>query len=157
MITVKRALGHMAWADRKMFDEIAAMPAGALDAVIGPRRVSDLLMHIVSGAEWYRFLLGGGKWTELSPPANVTELMIMRDHLGRVNDFIIASLDHPDEVIEFRDENGPARAMRSTILSQAAYHSAEHRTQIACALEVSGLPTLDLDTYDLWAYEAAGN
>lgn len=144
----------MAWADRRMFDDIAAMPAAALDAEVGGRRVADLLMHIVSGAEWYRFLLGGGRWTELSPPSNVTELMIMRDHLGRVNDYIVSAVGEPDAHVDFTDEHGPSRAMRSTILTQAAYHAVEHRTQIACALEVAGLHSLDLDTYDLWAYEA---
>lgn len=154
MITLERALKHMAWADRRLFDDLAAMEPAALSATIGGRAVADLAMHIVSGAEWYRYLLGGGQWTELARPESVTALLIMRDHLGRVDDYILSALGAPDTVVEFEDENGPGRVMRSTLLTQAAYHAVEHRTQIACALESAGLPTIDLDTYDLWAFEA---
>ena len=157
MITLERALKHTAWADDKLFTAIAAMPSSALTARFTRegRRVGEMLMHIAGGAEWYRFLLGGGQWTRLEAPTNPTEVMIMRDHLRRVNSYLVAAVIVPDSPITFEDENGPGRAMRSTIMSQAAYHSVEHRTQIACALEVAGQPTINLDDFDFWAFERA--
>lgn len=155
MITLERAIKHTVWADDKLFTAVAAMPAASLTAryTRNGRRVGEVLMHIVAGAEWYRFLLGGGQWTRLEPPTNPTEVMIMRDHLRRVNGYLVEAVSQSDAMVSFEDENGPSVAWRSTILSQAAYHSVEHRTQIACALEVAGQPTIDLDEYDFWFYE----
>jgi uncharacterized damage-inducible protein DinB len=157
MITLERALRHTAWADDKLFTAVAAMPASALTAryMREGRRVGETLMHIVGGAEWYRYVLGGGQWTRLEPPTNPTEVMIMRDHLGRVNSAIVAAVHEPDTILTFEDEGGTRTAWRSTILSQAVYHSIEHRAQIACALEVAGQPVIDLDEFDFWAYERA--
>jgi len=57
-------------------------------------------------------------------------------------------------VVEFEDEDHPRPALRSTTLTQACLHSTEHRAQIACALEVSGLGGVTLDDYDVWAFVA---
>jgi uncharacterized damage-inducible protein DinB len=61
----------------------------------------------------------------------------------------------PDAPVTFADDDGPRTVMRSTLLSQACLHAAEHRAQISCALEASGFPGIDLDDLDFWAFEAA--
>lgn len=155
MITLERALGHTAWADDKLFAQVASMDAAALATRHGTdgRSVAGLLVHIVGGAEWYRFLLGGGMYTDLAKPTTGAQVLALGAHLREVNQFLLGAVAQPDAQVTFEDENGPGSALRSTLLSQAAYHSVEHRTQIACTLECAGLPTVDLDAYDFWAYE----
>jgi hypothetical protein len=60
----------------------------------------------------------------------------------------------PDEMVDFEDEDGVNSKPRSMVLAQAIYHSIEHRTQIAIALETNGNRAIDLDTYDLWHFLA---
>lgn len=155
MITLDRALRHTAWADDRLLAAIAAMPAEALTARHGGqgRTVADLVTHIVGGAEWYRFLLGGPTWTDLQTPVTGADVLALRDHLRGVNAYLVEAVAAPDARVDFEGENGAASAMRSTLLSQAAYHATEHRTQVAFTLECAGLPSIDLDDLDLWAYE----
>ena len=58
----------------------------------------------------------------------------------------------PDESLVIEDEGGTRTVTRSMLLSQAIYHSTEHRTQIACALDAAGIAGLDLDEFDLWHF-----
>jgi uncharacterized damage-inducible protein DinB len=44
--------------------------------------------------------------------------------------------------------------MRSTIVTQAIHHATEHRAQAVSALEARGYKAVNLDDYDVWAYEA---
>ena len=73
-----------------------------------------------------------------------------------LDDVLLAEGAKADEEVHFEDEDGPRSALRSIVLAQACYHSTEHRTQIACALEVNAIPGITLDDYDLWAF-AKGN
>ena len=45
--------------------------------------------------------------------------------------------------------------MRSTIITQAVHHATEHRAQAISALEARGYKAVNLDDFDLWAYEIA--
>jgi uncharacterized damage-inducible protein DinB len=110
-------------------------------------------VHIVSGAEWYAHVLTGERWTELSVPSHAADLASLAERLIYLDALLLAQVELPDERVGFEDEGGPRAAYRSTILSQACLHSTEHRAQIACALEVCQFPRIDLDSYDLWAFE----
>jgi uncharacterized damage-inducible protein DinB len=55
------------------------------------------------------------------------------------------------EFVNFEDKL--VKRWRSTILSQAIHHATEHRAQIASALEAKGFTPVNLDDFDLWAYE----
>ena len=125
MVEMTTALRHLRWADDLLFEQMATLPSEALDATYGPKdwTVSHLARHMVGSAEWFCFCLTGMPWTDLVLPRNPADL-----------------------------EAGTRSAMRSIVLAQACYHSTEHRTQIACALEVSGIPGITLDNYDLWAF-----
>ncbi len=157
MTTITTALRHLAWADDRLFRCLASLPPEALAAsYAGPEwTVAHLARHIVSGAEWYRYCLVGEQWTDLALPTSPAALDSLREHLAGINALLIAQGGKPDELLTFADEDGDSSAMRSMLLAQACYHSTEHRTQIACALEVSGITGLTLDDYDLWSFSAA--
>lgn len=155
MIRVGRALRHVAWADARLFAELAALPAAAFEARYAPDAwsVGRLATHIVGGAEWYAYCLTGEPWTDLPVAQTSDDVRALGQRLAYLDEVLIQQGDLPDELVTFDDEDGPRSAYRSTILTQACLHSTEHRTQIACALEVNGFPRIDLDSYDLWAFE----
>ena len=156
MIDLTRSLRHLAWADARLFDDMAALPPGALKARYSPDAwtVGHLAMHIVGGAEWYAYCLAGTPWTDLAEPVSRDDLRTLGQHLAELDALLLQQAAMSDDEVEFVDEDGPRTALRSTILSQACLHSAEHRAQIACALEVTGHGGVTLDDYDLWAFEA---
>ena len=156
MIDLTRSLRHLAWADARLFDDLVALPPEALEDRYAPDAwtVGHLAMHIVGGAEWYAYCLAGTPWTDLQIPTGPDDLRTLARHLQQLDALLLEQAALPDELVAFVDEDGPRSALRSTILSQACLHSAEHRAQIACALEVTGHGGVTLDDYDLWAFEA---
>jgi uncharacterized damage-inducible protein DinB len=154
VIGIDRALRHLAWADARLFKELAALPPEALQARYAPdaATVADLAVHIVSGAEWYAYVLTGEQWTDLQVPRSAADLGALAVRLAHLDALLLAQAELPDERITFEDEDGPRQAFRSTVLTQASMHATEHRAQIACALEVAEWPRIDLDSYDLWAF-----
>jgi uncharacterized damage-inducible protein DinB len=156
MIGLDRALRHTAWADAKLFDELAALPPAALACTYASsgQSVAYLAAHIVGGAEWYCYVLAGRQWTDLQPPTNAEEVNALALHLADLNADLLAQADQPDGLVEFIDEDGPRTALRSTVLIQAPYHSTEHRAQISLALELNGYEAVRLDDYDAWAFAA---
>lgn len=154
MVEMTTALRHLRWADDLLFEQMATLPSEALDATYGPKdwTVSHLARHMVGSAEWFCFCLTGIPWTDLVLPRNPADLDALRQRLRALNDVLLTEASKADEEVHFEDEDGTRSAMRSIVLAQACYHSTEHRTQIACALEVSGIPGITLDDYDLWAF-----
>jgi len=152
MIDVTTSLGHLRWADALLFSTLRDMPASTLSVPCDStgRTVAHLLQHIVNGGEWYRFCLTGAMWTDVVLPAAPDDLASMAAHLDTMNGLLIEQGKLSDEVLELEDENGPVTISRSALLAQACYHSTEHRTQIASALTLAGVPGLDLDRFDLW-------
>jgi len=156
VIGLERSLRHLAWADARLFDELASLPPEALQARYAPSAatVGDLAVHIVSGAEWYAYVLTGEQWTDLQVPRSAADLDALASRLAHLDALLLDQAGLPDDRLAFEDESGPREAYRSTVLTQASMHATEHRAQIACALEVAGSPRIDLDSYDLWAFEA---
>lgn len=156
VIDLTRSMRHLGWADARLFADLAELPPEALQARYAPDAwsVGHLAMHIVGGAEWYCYCLAGTPWTDLSIPENSGDLRTLATRVAALDALLLEQTALPDELVEFVDEGGPRSALRSTILSQAALHSTEHRAQIACALEVTGHGGVTLDDYDLWAFEA---
>ena len=154
MVMMSTALRHLAWADGQLFAQLASLPPSALKARLGPsgQSVGALAVHIVAGAEWFRYCLTGYPYSELVTPVFPADLLLLREHLLEIDGVLLAEANEVDELVSFADETGPRSVLRSTILAQAAYHSTEHRTQIACALDAAGTRGLCLDDYDLWAF-----
>ena len=157
MISIERSLKQAAWADDRLFSIVATMPDSALSATYatGEWPVTRLLNHIVSGAEWYRYILTGTMWTDLVVPKTSADVEQLRAQLAQLHKEILAEANKPDERLTYRDEDGESSAMRSTVISMVAHHSCEHRAQIGAALEIHGFEGLSLDDLDMWAYEKA--
>ncbi len=150
-----RALRHLAWADDNFFAALEQLPDAAFQARYAAEHwpVGELAVHIVGGAEWYRYCLTGEPWTDLREPTCGSDVTALRTHLAELNAALLHQADQPDGVMTFADEDGPRTALRSTILAQACLHAAEHRAQIACALDAAGFASPCLDDLDLWAFE----
>jgi uncharacterized damage-inducible protein DinB len=154
---LKTGLLHTAWADDLIFKKLQECPEEILGWHYADPQwpITRIAMHIVEGAEWYRYVLSGKQWTEFSYAKTLAELEPMRLNLIEIYKDILDCLDQPDELIEFEDENGPRKAMRSTVLNQVPYHSTEHRAQIFVALQINGYDKISADDFDVWAYEDA--
>ena len=156
MISLDMSLRHMAWADTKLFSALQELPESALKSSYASPEwsVAHIAMHMLQGAEWYCFILTGSKWTELREPESAADVAEMSAYLQRMYETLIEQSTLPDEMVDFEDEDGMNSKPRSMVLAQAIYHSIEHRTQIAIALETNGNRAIDLDTYDLWNFVA---
>ena len=156
MIELTRALRHLQWADDRFFAALAALPDAAMAARYSPEAwpVDRLAVHIVEGAQWYRFCLNGTPWTGPHSAASPADREALWGQLRDLDAVLLAEASASDGEVCFADEDGPRTVMRSTLLTQACIHAAEHRAQIACALEAAGAGRIDLDALDLWAFEA---
>lgn len=159
MIALDRGLRHLQWADDAFFATLERQPPEALEARATPTSwtVGHLARHIVEGAQWYRYCLTGTPWTDLRLPQGAADIAALRSELAEVDATLVAQGALADQRVAFRDEHGEATAMRSTILTQACLHGAEHRAQISIALDVCGFSPIVLDDLDLWAFELHGD
>lgn len=155
MIGLERGLRHLAWADDQFFAAVAELPSKALAATYSPDSwpVGRLLVHIVEGAEWYRYCLTGVAWAGVTAPRDGTDVDELRSYLSTVNAALLVQASLPDAEVDFAEGDDMKSALRSTILTQAIVHSAEHRAQVACALATRGFAGPSLDDLDLWAFE----
>ena len=157
MISIERALKQAAWADDQLFRAVAKMPPAALGATYASEAwpVGRLLHHIVTGLEWYRYVLNRTPWTDVPHPVNGEIVLQLADYVATLHAEIIEEAKLDDAIMEFEDEGEQRKAHRSTVITMAAHHSTEHRAQIAAALEIHGFAGVNLDVLDLWGYEEA--
>ena len=141
-------------------DRFAELPVEAMLARYGQSwSVARLAIHIVGGAEWYRYCLTGTPESGIDPgdvdlDTLRAHVLAQREYLAQLDALLLEQADLPDELLTIAEDGRSFTAMRSTILSQACLHGVEHRAQIACALEVSGYTGFALDDIDLWAFES---
>lgn len=145
----------MAWANDTLFGHLATLPAAAFGVSYVPTEwsIGRLSVHLISSSEWFRYCLTGTRWTDLDREWTSAEVVALRSYLAELDAILGSEAQKPDGNVTFEDEDGPKTFRRSTILTQAVVHAAEHRAQIAVALEVHGFPRFDLDLIDLWAFE----
>lgn len=155
MVDMTRALRHLAWADERFFEQFAALPDAAMGARYAPDHwpAGRLAAHIIGGAGWYRYCLTGTPEPDVEWVRTPADIGALLPELREIDAALIEQAALPDEPVTY-DDDGPRTILRSTLLSQACLHAAEHRAQICCALEASGLGRIDLDALDLWTFEA---
>jgi len=101
--------------------------------------------------EWYRYCLGGGRWTDLKPITSGSIALEYLPIMASLDGSLLENLSLPDEKLEIQGEDGIIHATRSLILSQAVMHSAEHKGQIAAIMKQHGFH-IDLDALDVWSF-----
>ena len=156
-LDLERALGHMSWANQEVYKLIAALPDEALDAYATDPEwtVGEILRHIATASGGYGKRLKGVQAEVLVHPQSMQELKEIAKKL-LVNDADLLELANvADEKIAVIRDGVTTHWMRSTIVTQAVHHATEHRAQAVSALEARGYKAVNLDDYDVWAYEIA--
>ena len=153
--TTNRLLRHMAWANQRVYDAVKNLPDLALGAYIANAEwtAGRILQHIVGSADWYVYCLTETAWRDIELPESMTDLNLLQQHLAEFDSKISTQSELPDEYITIKEDEESWQALRSTILAEAIYHAAEHRTQLIDALESRGFSPISLDDLDLWKFE----
>ncbi len=154
-LNLERALKHMSWANQEVYKLIIALPDEALDAyATDPEwNVGEILRHIASSAGGYGARLKGVDAEVLVRPTTMQELQMIAKKLLSNDAELLHLANVEDEKIAVTREGRTIHWMRSTIVTQAIHHATEHRAQAVSALEAKGFKAVDLDEYDVWAYE----
>jgi len=156
-INLERALKHMSWANKEVYKLIAELPDAALDAFATDPEwtVREILRHIAAASGGYAYRLDGIENQPLEQPKNMAELLEITKTLEITDARLIKLVELEDESIEVIRDGKTIHWMRSTIITQAVHHATEHRAQAISALEARGYKAVNLDDFDLWAYEIA--
>ena len=154
-ISIDRPLRHMSWANQKIYAACALLPEEALDAyIVNPEwSARQILQHILSGADWFVYCLGIADWSEIPTPKSVSDISALAERLESCDAQILTAAGLEDELLSFREGEREVKVLRSTLLSAAILHSAEHRAQLMDAIESRGFKAIDLDSIDLWTFE----
>ena len=156
-INLERALKHMSWANKEVYKLIAELPDAALDAFATDPEwtVREILRHIAAASGGYAYRLDGIENQPLEQPKNMAELLEITKTLEITDARLIKLVELEDKSIEVIRDGKTIHWMRSTIITQAVHHATEHRAQTISALEARGYKAVNLDDFDLWAFEIA--
>ena len=154
-ISLQRALAHMSWANQEIFKLIAELPDEALAAYATDLEfpVREILRHIAAASGGYAYRLDGIENEPMDQPNNMAELREIIKTLEVTDARLIKLVELGDKSIEVIRDGKTINWMRSTIITQAVHHATEHRAQAISALEARGFKAVNLDDFDLWAFE----
>lgn len=154
-ISIDRPLRHMSWANQKVYAACVSLPEEALDAyIINPDWTArQILQHILAGADWFVYCLGIADWNEIPMPKTVADIFALSERLQLCDAQILTAAEMEDELLTFQEGERAVKVLRSTLLSAAILHSAEHRAQLMDAIESRGFSAINLDSIDLWTFE----
>jgi len=156
-ISLERALAHMSWANQEIFNLIADLPDHALDSYATDPEwtVREILRHIAAASGGYAIRLDAIENQPIEQPKNMAELREITKSLEKSDARLIKLVELEDESIEVFRDGKTINWMRSTIITQAVHHATEHRAQAISALEARGFKAVNLDDFDVWAFEIA--
>ena len=152
-ISIERALRHMAWSNRKVYEAVEKLPEDSLKSFVVNEEWTayEILFHICSSAGFYVYRLGiGERPADIQEPAKISTL---RELLSIHDKNLISAASQEDREIDFDREGKVIRRWASTILTQAVHHATEHRAQLIDTLEFKGFKPINLDDIDLWAFD----
>ena len=154
-ISLQRALAHMSWANQEIFKLIAELPDEALAAYATDPEfpVREILRHIAAASGGYAYRLDGIENEPMDQPKNMAELREITKTLEVADARLIKLVELEDKSIEVIRDGKTINWLRSTIITQAVHHATEHRAQAISALEARGFKAVNLDDFDLWAFE----
>ena len=145
----------MAWANQRVYDAVQQLPDKALGAFIANEEwtAARILHHIAEGAVWYVYCLTGDPWRDIKLPQRMSDLDVLKGDLAEFDAKISSQSELPDGYLTITEGDKSFQNLRSTIMAEAIYHAAEHRTQLVDALESKGFLPIALDDLDLWKFE----
>jgi len=153
--TTARLFRHSAWASQRVYEAVTELPVEALNAYVSDPQwsVGRILQHIVGGADWYVYCLTQAPLGDQKKPADMDDVRSLATELAGYDEAIASQASLPDEYLTITEGDKSWQNLRSTILAEAIYHAAEHRTQLVDALEARGYKAISLDSLDLWVFE----
>ena len=148
-------LGHMQWANQKLFDALSTIPDAALEfhAVHDDWTVAKIATHLagVSGR-----LIARIEESAMPADPEVPKLASQMAELSALchasDGRLIAAAQSPDQLCTFDLYGLTTTQMRSILLAQAVHHANEHRAQINGILADNNINVLNLDKLSLWYY-----
>jgi uncharacterized damage-inducible protein DinB len=145
----------MSWANQEVYKLIIALPDEALNAYATDPEwtVGEILRHIATSSGGYGSRLKGFAADVLVRPTTMQGLQVIAKQLLSTDAELLQLANVEDEKIAVTREGETTYWMRSTIVTQAIHHATEHRAQAVSALEARGFKAVNLDDYDVWAYE----
>lgn len=154
-LNLERALKHMSWANQEVYKLIIPLPDEVLNAYATDPdwTVGEILRHIASSSGAYGARLKGIDAEVLVRPKTMQELQVIAKQLLSNDAELLQLASIADEKITITREGQTTHWMRSTIVTQAIHHATEHRAQAISALEAKGYRAVNLDDYDVWAFE----
>jgi uncharacterized damage-inducible protein DinB len=158
---VKALYAYDRWANRRLFDAVLSLPAGAAEREIGPQfsfpTLKGMLAHVL-GAE----VIWLARWKGSSPAAILSakdfpDLEALRSRWNRVEAELSAFVEGLSEAdlnrgIRYTNIEGRSFALPLWPLMQhVANHSTHHRSELATMLTMLGVapPATDLVVYHL--------
>ena len=144
-------LRHNVWANERLIEHVATLGPDALELKV-PGTYGTLqatLQHIVSGEQFYMYLLTGKRVGESMRDrrASLDELKTTAELTG-THAIELAASEDADRVIE----PGPEETTVGIVLAQLVHHGNEHRAQATTILGSHGKPTPKIGA---WSYGIA--
>ncbi len=148
---------HSAWANRQILDAAARMPAERLRTPIGEGGYGDLLetlLHMYDAQKvWLDRLQTGvnGPVLDISVVSDIATLQALWDALDEAMEGYIGGLDDASltEQVPYRSYYGSEGSYsRREMLLHQAFHSHQHRGEVALVLTQMGYSPGELDVID---------
>ena len=137
---------HNVWANRALIEFVSGLEPRALDYVADGvyGTLSETIQHIVSGEQWYIWLLtreGIGDNVDEKVRRPLPELLDIASRTGaRAAEL---AREDPERSVMVDDKQWPA----SIILAQLVHHGNEHRAQAKTILGANGVDAPGLSTW----------
>jgi uncharacterized damage-inducible protein DinB len=116
MISINKSLKHMAWSNQEIFKELSNLPENIyeLKAAEGEWTLGRIATHFLGSGEWYRYILTGQTWSDLSTIGTHEILIKSAHYLATLDQVLIDQSNLEDEILEFETENGNAKTSKIT-------------------------------------------
>lgn len=156
--TLRRLLEHMGWANQQMFATLQSLPESTLvlSAWNPEWQIGVIANHmVVASGRLISRITGEPAESEAAAPKSSQELAALAALAADRDRRLLDLADVQDGPRTFVRYGEQVEFFASTILAQAIHHATEHRAQIADILAVNNQDVLNLDSMDLWSFEAS--
>jgi uncharacterized damage-inducible protein DinB len=159
--TLDQLMRHMAWANARLFRQLAQLSDAALSscATGSDWSVGAIAHHLVTAAENYaQRLHGEPRAPERAVPTSVADLEELATGLATADAKLRAgaALDGAETLSWISFDGDAVSFPRWVLVNQSVHHATEHRAQIAAALVANGIASVDLDGIDVWSLHDQG-
>jgi uncharacterized damage-inducible protein DinB len=149
------------WANRRLFDAVAGLPAGEAEREIGKQfsfpTLKGMLVHVLGALTIWLTRWQGTSPTAMLSPGEFRDLSALRRRWDEQDERLRAFIDglrEPDlaRVIHYTNTQGQAfRLPLLPLMQHVANHSTHHRSEVATMLTMLGTapPPTDLVVYHL--------